>query len=250
MSWIPGLASGIFSFLGADQSYNQDSAAYQSATQAAGQDAAAQSKLFGSVENTLGGAWGNFGPYQLAEAQTGMNPMVRAAALNSYNVQNQQQMANVKNQFGSVLPNLSGTLEDMHMQNLQGGIQLQGSLASQDQGIRDNAMQSYFGGAMSMANPLLNIADQYGSAGQTAQQNAMYAMNGMQQNNPWSALGNSLSGMNFGGMFGGGGGGSPGGLPSQYGSPMPTYSPFGGGGGMSGQPYQQVPQGNWGGSFG
>lgn len=213
MSFLPIIGS-LFDTVGSFENYAQDSNAYNAATGAAQQDAAAQSQLFGSVENTLGGAWGNASNFWLNESRQGLDPAVIGAANNSYNIGAQQQMANVRNQFGGMLPNLSGTLEDMQENTLQGSEQLQGNLAAQNQGVKNQAMSSYFGGALGMTQPLLNIAGQYGQAGQSAQQNAMGAMQGMQQNNPFSAVGNLFT--SFGGM-----------MPSASTGGMGSYSPFG-----------------------
>jgi hypothetical protein len=239
MAFLP-ILGGALSVFGALQNYGQDQSAYNSANAAAGQDAAAQNQLFQSIENTLGTAWGNYSPYLLNEAKHGMDPAVRAAAMNSYNISNTRDLASIKNELGGVLPNLSGTLEDMRNQELQGGLQLQGQLSAQDQAIRDRAMSEYFGGAMGMTQPLMQIAGQYGQAGQAAQQNAWGAMQGMQQNNPFSAVGNflssgAMSGANLSHLFGGG---QPQAPPWGYINPGGYTQP------VNAPPPQQIPM-NW-----
>lgn len=73
--------------------------------------------------------------YEQTQAH-GLSPQVIGNAYNNLQVQNAQQMNSIKNQLGDALPNLSGTIGDMQLNDAMSRAQLGSNLAAQNQALK------------------------------------------------------------------------------------------------------------------
>jgi hypothetical protein len=167
-----------------------------------------------------------FGPtsaFYNQELSQGLSPQSLGAATNQYQVGQQQQINSLMNQFGSGLPNPSGTLEDLNMQSTQGRAALGSQLAGMNQEVQSagaTGLTSLAGGLDAQKLAMLTGAGQYGQQatqlavnplmsefGTYGQQALDYNQMGLQadqmQANMWSGILNGLMGVGMMGATGG-----------------------------------------------
>lgn len=104
-------------------------------------------------------------------AQNGMDPAVANNAYNNFSNNEQQSINSMRNSLGAGVPNVSGMLNDLNEQALQGRANLGSNLAAQDQGIRTQGMTNLLqtaGGIDQQTQAMLQQA--YNMANQQSQQ--------------------------------------------------------------------------------